>query len=314
MSSFGEILYVLSDVRSGSTLLDQLLGAHHDVVSVGELHWLPAYVRQDRSIYNPVHPLVCTCGEPVSQCAFWRDVQEASGRSLDSFQLRPRFSNWRGRGSDSRKVGVRIKNLPMRFIRRFPDAYRSDFVQHLFGAPRLVQDSIELSNAILRVSGKKLLVDSSKSAFKFRSVYKAQPDRVKAIVLTRDYRAVVHSKMKRGESLDGAALGWRRKMDQILAMTNGISGDHYCTLKYEDLCENPEREIRNLCTFLGLDFDVNMLARPTQDVHHIGGSPSKFDPAKRAISLDTRYLDAFKPCALAQMRQIVGSAGDYWGY
>ena len=49
----GEILYVLSDVRSGSTLLDQLLGAHPSIFSVGELHWLAAYVREDRSIYNP---------------------------------------------------------------------------------------------------------------------------------------------------------------------------------------------------------------------------------------------------------------------
>jgi hypothetical protein len=202
----------------------------------------------------------------------------------------------------------------MRFIRRFPGAYGNNFVRRLFGAPRLARDSIELSSAILRVSGKRFLVDSSKSAFKFRAVYEVQPERVRAIVLTRDYRAVIHSKMKRGESLEDAALGWRRKMDQILAMTDGIPGDRYCTLKYEALCENPERELKSLCTFLGLDFDPNMLARPTEDIHHVGGSPSKFDPTKRAISLDTRYLDAFEPRALAQMRQIVGSAGSYWGY
>ena len=64
MSSKGEIVYVLSDTRSGSTLLDQLLGAHTQIVSVGELHWLNAYVRRDRRLYNPVHPLAAHVAKP----------------------------------------------------------------------------------------------------------------------------------------------------------------------------------------------------------------------------------------------------------
>ena len=50
-------ILVLSDNRSGSTLLDQCLGAHPNVVSLGEVHWLRAYVRQDRTIYNPAAPV-----------------------------------------------------------------------------------------------------------------------------------------------------------------------------------------------------------------------------------------------------------------
>ena len=80
-------IFVLSDVRSGSTLLDQCLGAHSDVVSLGELHWLRAYVLQDRSIYDPAHPLVCSCGATVPECDFWRSVAAEVGRPLESLEV-----------------------------------------------------------------------------------------------------------------------------------------------------------------------------------------------------------------------------------
>src|SRR5688572_23122049 len=81
-------VFVLSDVRSGSTLLDQCLGAHPKFVSLGEVHWLRAYVTEDRSIYDPDHPLVCSCGLRVPDCPFWASVSDRMGRPLESLQLR----------------------------------------------------------------------------------------------------------------------------------------------------------------------------------------------------------------------------------
>jgi hypothetical protein len=62
------LVYIASDARSGSTLLDQLLGGHPAAVSVGELCRLSDFVRRgDR----------CTCGEPVHECPFWAPVLRA---------------------------------------------------------------------------------------------------------------------------------------------------------------------------------------------------------------------------------------------
>jgi hypothetical protein len=69
-----------------------------------------------------------------------------------------------------------------------------------------------------------------------------------------------------------------------------------------------------LCAFLEIDFDANMLSRPAEGVHHVGGSPSKFDPSKRAISLDRRYEDAFDRDALDRMQGLVGGIAASWGY
>jgi hypothetical protein len=46
----------------------------------------------------------------------------------------------------------------------------------------------------------------------------------------------------------------------------------------------------------------------------LGGGPSKFDPARKAIDLDQSYLDAFTEYDLETMRNIVGDIATEWGY
>ena len=60
------VVYIGGYTRSGSTLLDRLLGATPGAVSVGELRhlWSMGFI-EDR---------FCGCGEPFSACPFWRRV------------------------------------------------------------------------------------------------------------------------------------------------------------------------------------------------------------------------------------------------
>src|SRR5690606_23114657 len=120
-----KIIYILADNRSGSTLLDQLLGAHPDIVSQGEVHHLAAYVRQDRSLYDPVHPLDCSCGRPVTKCPFWIQVAGEVDRPLETLQLHLRFLNSRKSLGTDRRLSQRILN---RAIRRFPGLLRQSKV------------------------------------------------------------------------------------------------------------------------------------------------------------------------------------------
>jgi hypothetical protein len=202
----------------------------------------------------------------------------------------------------------------MRMLRQAPTAYTNSVVHYIYGGRKLARDSIFLADSILRASNKKILVDSSKSVFKFWSAYQAAPTKVKTVVLTRDYRAVAHSKMRRGESLEDAVMGWRTKMIEIQALTATLDDRGCHSMKYESLCQQPEQELRRLCDFLGIDFDPVMLARPTVDTHNIGGSPSKFDPNKRQISLDTGFQSAFDEVELSRMRSLVGDIAAIWGY
>lgn len=301
---------VLSDVRSGSTLLDQCLGAHPEIMSLGEVHWLPAYLAQDRTLYDPEHPLVCTCGAKVDQCPFWTAVATRLARPLAELQLRASVKP-AGGGNESDTVPGRVAR---RLVRRFPGLLRWDAVQAWFGAGTMASDLIALYDAVTAVSGRPFCVDSSKSAIRFRAVYAMEPSRTKALVLVRDFRAVVHSKMKRGLSFEAAAVGWRRRMEEIEALTADLPpGVHY-KLKYEELCQDPVRKLGEVCEFLGVRFVPAMLERPRLNVHHIGGSPSKFDDSKARIALDRSFERHFQPQQVTELRRLIGPVAGRWGY
>lgn len=302
--------FILSDVRSGSTLLDQCLGAHSSVVTLGEAHWLPAYVTQDRTQYDPVHPLVCACGKPVVNCEFWSSVRRQIGRPLESLTLHSRF----GRSRSARGV-ARLQLLPRKIVREYPALYRLAGVRRALAGSRLAADIIDLHAAACAAAARSICVDSSKSPFRFRAVYAVAPARSQAIVLARDFRAVVHSKMKRGEKLEAAARGWGMAMRQIAALTWDLPSHRVYRLKYEHLCQNPREELARICEFLGIEFEEAMLRRPKPgSVHHIGGSPSKFDAARVDISLDRSYVGLFSREEVDLMRKLAAGEADRWGY
>jgi hypothetical protein len=169
-------------------------------------------------------------------------------------------------------------------------------------------------DAILGATGAKLLVDSSKSPLRYRVVYEAAPSRILAILLSRDYRAVVHSKMKRGHDLRSAALGWRTRMTQIEALTADIPDSAKCRIRFEDLCSDPSVELSRLCRFLDIRFSESMLMRGLDTLHHIGGSPSKLDRRHDVIQLDRSYLTAFGSKELDEMSHLVGDIAIRWEY
>jgi len=303
--------FILSDVRSGSTLLDQCLGAHDAVISLGEVHWLRAYVQRDRTQYNPAHELACACGQAVGDCNFWQGVQRRLGRPLDSLTLHSRFA--RPRGAEGLIAGLAY--LPRRVIRLWPSLYRLSTIRRALGGQRLGRDVIDVLDAASAVAGRAVCIDSSKSPFRFRAAYCLNPTRVRAIVLTRDFRAVVHSKMKRGATLEAAAEGWRVALEHIDALTRDLPAGHVNYVRYEDLCENPRAVLTQLSRFLGIEFSDAMLRRQTTEVvHHIGGSPSKFDSSRAEIRLDNSFIDACSQDDVAKMRRIVGDAAAKWSY
>ena len=74
-----KVLYIAGPSRSGSTMLDLLLGELDGYVATGELRNLWGYGLLDGWL--------CGCREPMKSCPFWRSVLERAG--LD--RCRPRL-------------------------------------------------------------------------------------------------------------------------------------------------------------------------------------------------------------------------------
>lgn len=307
----GEIVYIVSDHRSGSTLLDQLLGAHQDICTVGEVHHLRAYALGDRSLYDPVHPLRCTCGERVPSCEFWHQVEDRLQRPLSTLVLKPRFFNWRRRRS---RIHSFLRVMPRRLLQQNPGLVGNRAIQLIYRTNRVADDSFQLFDAILEVANARYVIDASKNIHRYRILHTALPKRIRLILLCRDYRGVVYSKMQRGMTLEASTQTWVSKIKQMDLLRFEISPDRVYRLRYEDFCTAPKLELGRLCKFLSLNYSSDMLSRPAGNMHHIGGSPSKLQDDQKEIKLDTVSKYAFTPDELASMRKIVGSAAEHWGY
>jgi hypothetical protein len=187
-------------------------------------------------------------------------------------------------------------------------------VQAIYDGRRVAEDSMEVFEAIFRATGTRYIVDSSKNVFRYRLLHEWYPDRVKMLVLHRDYRAVIYSKMKRGEALEGSAFSWKLMVRQIEALVADVPSSSVMSMKYEDLCRDPVGELRRVCQFLEIEFDNQMLTRPSSILHDLGGSPSKFQSGRSAIRLDTEYLSKLTAAQLEKMRSLVGPAAERCGY
>ena len=309
--SKGRIVYVMSDTRSGSTLLDQLLGAHDRTMSLGEVQHLVAYVRQDRAIYDPDHPLECSCGTRVEKCIFWQSVERRLGRPLGALKLVPRIIG----GPESRRRRNRLaRSLVWRVLKKYPASFSNLLVSKIVNSRGVAMDSFDLFDAILQVRDLDYLIDSSKGPLRFRSLFDYRPERMMALVLARDYRGTIHSKMKRGRDLKQSANTWAARLTQIKQHTQDVPKQQLLRVRYEDICNDPRAELGRICEFLNIGFSEKMLTRPTQDIHHLGGSPSKFDPAKKSIQLDQAYMNAFSDEQLKLVQDIVGDVATEWGY
>lgn len=66
MTSKKKYLYILGYGRSGSTLLDRLLGSHPEILSVGEIGRFHNCLKERERM-----PTYCACGEKLFECQHW---------------------------------------------------------------------------------------------------------------------------------------------------------------------------------------------------------------------------------------------------
>src|SRR4029453_7005866 len=147
--SEARVIYITSPARSGSTLLDQMLAAHPLVVSIGEALQLAAYALEDRALYDPAHPLICSCGQPGRLCSFWQTVQKEVGSPLSSLELRPGLLDLH---NDTRWRTVFMRQV-FAAIRRWPQLYRQALVHGAVGGRRIGRDSFPPYDGTAPVTG-----------------------------------------------------------------------------------------------------------------------------------------------------------------
>ena len=101
--------------------------------------------------------------------------------------------------------------------------------------------------------------------------------------IVRDPRDVVLSlaKTTAGASVRSSAQTWVDMVTAARAASRTLP--HYHELRYEDLLDQPERKLREVCAFLDLDWDARMLEHGESGARHVAHLGDRKTPDGRAV-------------------------------
>jgi hypothetical protein len=265
-----KVLYIAGVGRSGSTLLERMLGAIPGSVNTGELNAIFCRVAaQDQR---------CGCGEPFSTCPFWTAVGERA------------FGGWSG-------VTARITYLQPRVVRQ---RHVPRLVTGLAGATHLrelaeyLDAHDRLYRAISEVSGAEVVVDASKSTAQLCALRRIAGLDLRVLNLVRDARGVASSWSKVGlrkpQSRDGDTMGtypphrlavlWAAL--QLECSVLGALTPHAALVRYEDLVARPRPTLERALADLGL-------APAPGALDHVGERSVVLDPSHGVAGSRTRF-------------------------
>lgn len=266
-----KVLYVLGFGRSGSTILDIVLGNHPGIESVGEVANLPysGWVGGEvtRSPY-------CSCGRRVPECPFWTDVRREWSERIgeqhdpgDYRALQDAFERYR-----------RLPRLFLERLRASPE-YR-----------KYVLYNRALFESIRAVSGKEVVVDSSKNPLRAFALSATPGLELRAVHLVRDGRGVVSSRRKAFRKDERAGLPREIQAHPVWStaalwvalnllselLSRRLKPGRAARVRYEDFVEEPRPALEKVGRTVGLDLSGLAEKIASGDAfevgHNIGGN------------------------------------------
>ena len=254
-----KIVYIAGYSRSGSTILDILLGNSQGVYSTGELGYLPFDYHSNR---------LCSCGEKYGNCSFWKDLGYSVFELKELVQIVKKIES----RTNYRKLAN--NDIEPKDLNKYKEYQR------------------QLFTYISQKSSCSTIIDSSKNARDMAgrtlALVKTGLFDLRVIHLTKSCEEVMLSYKNKGSNwaLEGhgknkplrvqrAALGWKLA-NNIASDLQNSPGCRYIRLKYEDFIDDPMRTIQVISQFIDhdlTDLSENLAAGGDFKVsHNVGGN------------------------------------------
>lgn len=299
------VAYIAGWGRSGSTLLDRMLGRVGGLVSVGEIRevWR----------HGVIENRLCGCGRPFLDCPFWSEVGDAAygGWPIDL----ARRMDAEGRRLDSLAHVDWIREL------LGPGSRWSDHARRL--AP--------LYRAVLDVAGARVVVDSSKLPLYAAMLSTSDQLDVRVLHLVRDSRAVANSwrkEVRRPDQVQGD--GVMRRYGPVAAgaryvVYNGLTeilhrpGRRTRRLRYEDLVRSPVAVLTDALDAIGAPEprDLDWLRDGSADLdvsHTVDGNPMRMQKGPMVIKADDAWRSELPRAARAEVTALTLPLLARYGY
>jgi UDP-N-acetylglucosamine transferase subunit ALG13 len=280
------VLFIAGWGRSGSTLLDRMLGQVPGVFSAGELRdiWQRG-VREDR---------LCGCGERFHQCEVWRKVGEVAFGGWDSLDL--------ARVQDLRRRLDRPWSVPQLLASRLSPALDRDVAAYRGILAQLYA-------AIIEVTGARVIVDSSKIATFALLLHGIEDLELRTVHLVRDPRGVVHSWRKAVSRTDGGDQDAMIRYGVVPAAARYVAYNAlahglrvlgpYRFLRYEDLLAAPRDTLARTLGFAGVPAPGETLGYirdgevDLEPNHTVDGNPMRMSSGPVELRRDDAWRTGF---------------------
>lgn len=270
------ILYILGDGRSGSTLLDLLVSSHADVQGLGEMK---CFHRYNPSIPNPKK---CTCGLRLDECHLWGSV-------LDDLTYDYSIS----------------LNEETNFVPRNYELLKK--ITEINGAYWVCDSSKDPVRLDL------LLADSS---FAVKIIHLVRDPRAVAFSNLRKRKRVLKSRgfslntyLKYGYL---KSLFLWEKHNVLYQEKYGHLSEYYF-LRYEDLTDNYESVIFDIWNQMGLNTDGSNIENRTKAIHNIGGNHMRRQDSFE-VKKDQEFKGEISNFTWLLSSKLISSALDRFGY
>ena len=298
------VAFVVGVGRSGSTILDVVLGSDPAIEGVGEL------VNVARSGW--INDEYCACGKRVQSCDYWIEVRADVERTVGPFDPRDYL---RLQGEFERARGM------WRWWSGPPSE------EHL----RYGRQTLAIYSAIRRVSGRSIIVDSSKSPVRAVALARVLGPDLRLLHLVRDPRGVAWSLLKPIARDDAAGVqrdipsrpAWRTSLLwSEVNMLSEVAARRFAphrraTVRYEDFLADPARVLDVIGRVL--DVDLTELAKrvvaeePLTSGHKVAGNRLRMQEAIR-LRADVEWRERLSSRDRATVRAIAAPLMWRYGY
>jgi len=279
-----KVIFIGGSSRSGSTLLDRILGQIDGFFSLGEMYhiWERSFIENQ----------LCGCGKPFKECSFWQEVVKEAFGGFD--KVDPRYV------LRLRRSVERMRYIPLLSYRMLrPKGYQYRLSEYIEIWSRLYK-------AIHKITGANVLVDSSKlptHGFLLNALPNVD---LYVLHLVRDSRAVAHSwqrKKRRPEiywkeaymprfGILRSTREWVLSNSLIRILRKMVP--HYTIIRYEDFVAHPQLVLTQVFKGWGLKvphletlFDGRAINLGVN--HAVSGNPMRFEQGRIEIKLDEEW-------------------------